>query len=58
MGNAMSNRRFNVGQTVNYTPGFIGGVNADAVFKITRLLPVEDDEFQCQDFVRKTPSTR
>jgi hypothetical protein len=46
MGNAMSNHRFKVGQTVNYTPGPIGSVNADAVFKITHLLPADDDEFQ------------
>jgi hypothetical protein len=42
----MSNHRFKVGQTVNYTPGFMGSVNAEAVFKITHLLPAEDDEFQ------------
>jgi len=46
MGNAMSNHKFKVGQTVNYTPRFIGTVSADAVFKITRLLPAEDDELQ------------
>ena len=46
MGNAMSNHRFKVGQTVNYTSRFIDGVNADVVFKITHLLPAEDDEFQ------------
>ena len=46
MGNAMSNHKFKVGQTVNYTPRFIGTVRADAIFKITRLLPAEDDELQ------------
>jgi hypothetical protein len=46
MGNAMSNYRFKVGQTVNYTPRFVGSVKADAVFKITRLLPADDDELQ------------
>src|SRR5262249_11169369 len=46
MGNAMSNHKFKVGQTVNYTPRFIGTVIADAVFKVTRLLPAEDDELQ------------
>jgi hypothetical protein len=53
MGNAMSNHRFKVGQTVNYTPGFIGDANADAVFKITHLLPAEDDEFR---YRKKSPS--
>ena len=46
MGNAMSNHTFKVGQTVNYTARFIGTVRADAIFKITRLLPAEDDERQ------------
>jgi hypothetical protein len=44
--NAMDNHKFKVGQTVNYKPRFIGTVNADATFKITQLLPSEDDEFQ------------
>jgi hypothetical protein len=42
----MNDHKFKVGQTVNYTPRFIGTVNADAIFKITQLLPPEDDEFQ------------
>jgi hypothetical protein len=46
MGNAMSNHKFRVGQTVNYTPRFIGTVSSDAIFKITRLLPAEEDELQ------------
>ena len=46
MGDAMSNHRFKVGQTVSYSPIFTGGVDPDAVFKITYLLPAEDDEFQ------------
>jgi hypothetical protein len=46
MGNAMSDHRFKVGQTVNYTPGFSGNVKADAVFKITQLMPAADDELQ------------
>jgi hypothetical protein len=46
MGNAMDIHKFKIGQTVNYTPRFIRTVNADAIFKITRLLPPEDDEFQ------------
>jgi hypothetical protein len=41
----MSNHKFKVGQTVNYTPRFIGTIRADAIFKITRLLPAEDDRF-------------
>jgi hypothetical protein len=46
MGNAMSNHKFKVGQTVNYTSRFIATVNAHAIFRITKLLPPEDDEFQ------------
>jgi hypothetical protein len=46
MGNAMSNHKFKVGQTVNYAPRLIAAVNADAIFKITQLLPPEGDEFQ------------
>jgi hypothetical protein len=46
MGNAMSDHRFKVGQTVNYTAGFSGSVKAGAVFKITQLMPAADDELQ------------
>jgi hypothetical protein len=46
MGNAMSNHKFKVGQTVNYAPRLIAAFNADAIFKITQLLPPEGDEFQ------------
>jgi len=42
----MSDHRFKVGQTVSYTPGFSGSVKADAVFKITQLMPAADDELQ------------
>ena len=42
----MSDHKFKVGQTVNYTPTFFRTVNADAIFKITQLLPARDDEFQ------------
>jgi len=46
MGNAMNNHKFKVGQTVNYVPRLIAAVNADAIFKITQLLPPEGNEFQ------------
>jgi hypothetical protein len=42
MENAMSNRKFKVGQTVDY----IWVVGTDTIFTITGLLPREDDEFQ------------
>lgn len=42
----MSLHKFKVGQTVNYTTGFSGSVKADAVFKITQLMPAADDELQ------------
>jgi hypothetical protein len=50
----MRNHKFNVGQTVNYTPNFIGIVNADAIFKITQLLRAEDDELQYR--IRSVPN--
>ena len=46
MGNAMNNHKFKVGQTVNYAPRLIAAVNADAIFKITQLLPPEGDEYR------------
>jgi hypothetical protein len=42
----MSKHKFKVGQTVSYTTRFIGTASADVIFKITRLLPAEDDELQ------------
>jgi hypothetical protein len=45
-GERMNSHRFKVGQSVNYTPGFVGRGNADAVCKITHLLPAVEDEFQ------------
>ena len=36
----MNNHKFKVGQTVNYAPRLIAAVNADAIFKITQLLPL------------------
>ena len=39
MGNAMTNHKFKVGQTVSYSSKFIATVNAGAVFKITQLRP-------------------
>jgi hypothetical protein len=46
MGNAMSNHKFKVGQTVSYTSRFIGAIATHAIFKVTQLLPPEGDEFQ------------
>ena len=45
-GNAVSNHKFKVGQTVSYTSKFIGVVATHTIFKITQLLPPEGDEFQ------------
>jgi len=42
----MSNHKFKVGQTVRYTPRFLRTVRADAIFKVTHLMPSEDDECQ------------
>ena len=46
IGSAMSNHKFKVGQTVSYTPRFLRTVSADAIFKVTHLMPSEDDECQ------------
>ena len=46
MGDAMTKHKFKVGQTVSYTSRFIGTRSADAIFKITLLLPHEGEEFQ------------
>jgi hypothetical protein len=46
MGNAVTNHKFKVGQTVSYTSRLIGAVTTQAIFRITQLLPPEGDEFQ------------
>jgi len=46
MENAVSNHKFKIGQSVNYTSGLFGAGSARGVYKITRLLPPEGDEFQ------------
>jgi hypothetical protein len=43
MENAVSNHKFKIGQSVNYTSGPFGG---SGVYKITQLLPPERDDFQ------------
>jgi len=42
----VSNHKFKIGQTVNYTSGPLGAGTASGVYKITRLLPPEGDDFQ------------
>ena len=42
----MSHHKFKVGQTVNYTSGPFGPRGTNNVYKITQLLPAEDDDFQ------------
>jgi len=46
MEDAVSNHKFKIGQTVNYTSGPFGAGSARGVYKITRLLPPEGDDFQ------------
>jgi len=46
MEDAVSNHKFKIGQTVNYTSGPFGAGRASSVYKITRLLPPEGDDFQ------------
>lgn len=42
----MSNHKFKIGQSVNYTSGLFGASNANHIYKITQLLPLEGDDFQ------------
>src|SRR5215813_6698411 len=46
MENAVSNHKFKIGQSVNYTSGPFGAGIATGVYKITRLLPPEGNDFQ------------
>jgi hypothetical protein len=46
MEEAVSNHKFKIGQSVNYTSGLFGAGSASGVYKITRLLPPEGDDFQ------------
>jgi hypothetical protein len=43
---AVSSHRFKIGQSVNYKSGPIGVGSGSGVYKITRLLPPEGDDFQ------------
>ena len=42
----MSDHRFKVGQTVNYTSGPFGRASVSGVYKIIQLLPPEGDDQQ------------
>jgi hypothetical protein len=46
MEDAVSNHKFKIGQSVNYTSGPFGSGGAGNVYKITQLLPPEGDDFQ------------
>jgi hypothetical protein len=46
MGDAVSNHKFKIGQSVNYASGPFGAGGAGNVYKITQLLPPEGDDFQ------------
>jgi len=46
MENAVSDHKFKIGQLVNYTSGPFGAGIATGVYKITRLLPPEGNDFQ------------
>ena len=46
MENAVSDHKFKIGQSVNYTSGPFGAGIATGVYKITRLLPPEGSDFQ------------
>ena len=46
MEEGVSNHKFKIGQSVNYTSGLSGVGSASSVYKITRLLPPEGDDFQ------------
>jgi len=38
--------KFKVGQSVSFTSGPFGRGNANAVYRITQLLPLEGDDYQ------------
>jgi len=42
----VNNHKFKIGQSVNYTSGPFGAGIATGVYKITRLLPPEGNDFQ------------
>ncbi len=42
----MSNQRFKVGQSVNYTSGPRGAGRTEAIYKVTQVLPPVGDERQ------------
>jgi hypothetical protein len=46
MGDAVSNHKFKIGQSVTYTSGLFGAGSASGVYKVTQLLPPEGDDFQ------------
>ena len=46
MEDAVSNHKFKIGQSVNYTSWLFGAGGADSTYKITQLLPREGDDFQ------------
>jgi hypothetical protein len=43
---AVTNHKFRIGQSVNYTSGLFGAASASGVYQITQLLPPEGDDFQ------------
>jgi hypothetical protein len=43
---AVTNHKFKIGQSVNYTSGTFGVGRGGGVYKVTQLLPPEGDEFQ------------
>ena len=52
MENVVSNHKFKIGQSVNYTSGRFGFAgSARGIYKITQLLPPD-----CEDFQYKTKS--
>ena len=46
MEDGLSEHRFKIGQTVNYTSGPFGRGGSSGVYKITQLLPPEGDDRQ------------
>jgi hypothetical protein len=42
----VAQHKFKIGQTVNYTSGPFGRGTAGNLYKVTRLLPLEGDDFQ------------